>query len=111
MVKPTDFAYRVSQCLATYLPGVRGLSPNTVLSYRDMFKLLIEFFTTQRATPPDKIRLQDLTRPTIEHFLDWLETDRHCHVSTRNVRLAAVHAFAQYLQREQPEFMHEAQQL
>ena len=111
MTKPTDFAYRMSQYLTTYLPGVRGLRANTVLSYRDMFKLLIEFFDVQRATLPDNIRLRDLTRPAIEHYLEWLEVERHCSVTTRNVRLAAIHAFAQYLQREQPELMHEAQQL
>ncbi|AEJ40377.1 integrase family protein [Sulfobacillus acidophilus TPY] len=32
-------------------------------------------------------------------------------MSTRNVRLAALYAFVQYLQREQPEFMMQAQQL
>lgn len=111
MTKPTDFAYRMSQYLTTYLPGVRGLRANTVLSYRDMFKLLIEFFDVQQTIPPDKIRLRDLTRPVVEHYLEWLETERHCSVSTRNVRLAAIHAFAQYLQREQPDLMHEAQQL
>jgi len=110
-MKPTDFAYRVSTYLSTYLPGVLGLSTNTVMSYRDMFKLLIEFCEKELHIKADKIMLRDLTRTTIERFLDWLETDRQCSVSTRNIRLAAVHAFARYLQRELPEFMFQSQQL
>ncbi|MCL6442427.1 MAG: site-specific integrase [Alicyclobacillus sp.] len=110
-MKPTDFAYRVSTYLSTYLPGVQGLSTNTVMSYRDMFKLLIEFYEKELDIKADRIMLHDLTRTSIERFLDWLETDRGCSVSTRNVRLAAVHAFARYLQRELPEFMFQSQQL
>jgi integrase/recombinase XerD len=36
-------------------------------------------------------------------FLDWLETERGCGVSTRNLRLTAVHSFFRYAQAESPE--------
>lgn len=36
---------------------------------------------------------------------------RNCSISTRNVRLVAIHAFVRYLQRERPEFMFQSQQL
>ena len=39
-----DFAQRVSAYLGQYLPGQRNLSPNTIASYRDMFKLLVTYF-------------------------------------------------------------------
>lgn len=110
-MKPTDFAYRVSTYLTVYLPRMLGLSTNTVMSYRDMFKLLIEFFEKELHVKADRIALQDLTRASVERFLDWLESDRECSVSTRNVRLAAIHAFARYLQRDMPEFMFQSQQL
>ena len=38
----------------------------------------------------------------ITDFLEWLETDRKCSISTRNQRLAAIHSFFRYLQAEEP---------
>jgi site-specific recombinase XerD len=43
-MKPTDFSYHLSKYLAKYLPGVRGLSVNTIMSYRDTFAVLICFY-------------------------------------------------------------------
>lgn len=39
--KPTDFGYALTNFLTSYLRGVRNLSPNTIRSYRDTFKLLL----------------------------------------------------------------------
>ena len=39
-----DFAYYVTAYLGRYLPGQRNLSPNTIASYRDAFRLLIDYF-------------------------------------------------------------------
>jgi site-specific recombinase XerD len=84
---------------------------NTIMSYRDMFRLLLSFYEIALNIKPEKMRLKDLTRESVEQYLNWLEQERNCSVSTRNVRLAAIHAFARYLQRELPEFMYPAQQL
>lgn len=35
-----DFAYHLSRFLSVYLPGQRNVSENTVLSYKDTFKLI-----------------------------------------------------------------------
>jgi integrase/recombinase XerD len=110
-MKPTDFSYHLSNYLSKYLPGIAGLSMNTIMSYRDMFRLLLAFYENTLNIKPEKMRLQDLTRESVEKYLNWLEQERNCSASTRNVRLAALHAFARYLQRGQPEFMYPAQQL
>jgi site-specific recombinase XerD len=43
------------------------------------------------------LTLEDLTADTIRRFLDHLEQVRHNSVPTRNLRLAAIHSFFQYL--------------
>lgn len=41
----------------------------------------------------DRIRLADIDADLVIRFLDWLEVNRGNSASTRNVRLAAIHAF------------------
>jgi len=110
-MKITDFSYYLSNYLSKYLPGLAGLSMNTIMSYRDMFRLMIEFYEKQMKIKPEKLQLKDLTRINSENFLNWIEYERNCSISTRNVRLSTIHAFARYLQREVPEFMYQSGQL
>lgn len=110
-MKPTDFSYHLSNYLARYLPAMAGLSPNTIYSYRDMFTLLIIFFESVPGISSQKLVLKDFNQKNIEIFLGWLETERKNSVSTRNVRLAAIHAYAGYVGRVCPEMMHEMQKI
>ena len=41
----------------------------------------------------------------IIQYSDWLQTERKCSISTRNQRLAAIHAFFRYLQAQEPEYI------
>lgn len=91
--RPADFSYALSKYLASYLPGVQGVSENTVLSYRDTFSLFLIFCNKNRGIAPEQLSFQQIDRPLIEDFLAWLETNRSCSVSTRNQRLAALRAF------------------
>ena len=42
-MKPTDFAKALSQYLSDYLPGQPNVSPNTIKSYRETFKLFLKY--------------------------------------------------------------------
>ncbi len=110
-MKPTDFAYYLTAFLSKHLPGTLGLSPNTIMSYRDTFHLLLEFYSGHKKRSADKLTLGELNKLMIEEFLEWLEKIRHCKTSTRNVRLAAIHAFCRYLQIEFPDYIYSAQQI
>ena len=44
-------------------------------------------------------------------FLHYLEQDRHNCVATRNIRLAAIHAFFRYVGEQYPEQLDQAQQM
>jgi len=106
-MKPTDYSYHLTNYLGKYLPGILGLRTNTISTYRDMFKLMITFYETVIGIKPEKITLKDFTQCRMEKFLEWLEKQRGNSISTRNVRLAAIHAFAKYLARVHPDVMHE----
>lgn len=110
-MKPTDFAYYLTEFLSKHLPGTVGLSPNTIMSYRDTFSIFLEFCSKHKKTAPEKFSLNNLDRKLIEEYLQWLEKTRNCIASTRNVRLAAFHSFCRYLQMEFPDYIHQAQQI
>jgi len=110
-MKPTDFSKSLTDFLSKYLPGERGLSTNTINSYKVTFILFINFIESQKNISVNRLSLKDITKECIVEFLDWLQTKRHCSDSTRNVRLAAIHSFFNFLQYEVPENINEWQRI
>lgn len=80
----------------SYLPDVKGLSKNTIISYQYAFQLLYEFLYEKEGVAPDKITFDTLTSENISAFLLWLETKRGCSPATRNLRRTAILSFAKY---------------
>ena len=101
-MKPTDFAKYLTDFFSIYLSTQKNVSKNTIRSYRDTFKLLISYCREVKKVPVEKITIDTLSSQCLLDFLQWLETDRKCSISTRNQRLAAIHSFFRYLQREEP---------
>jgi len=69
-MKPTDFAYYLTDYLSKYLPRTVGLCMNTIMSYRNTFSLLLKFCNTKNKLPPEKFTLNHLDKELIEHYLD-----------------------------------------
>ena len=82
----------------TYLPYSRGLSINTINSYKQSFLLLMRFMVEVKNIAASEIKFSDLTYETLLEFFNWLESDRHCKPATRNQRLSALSAFSEYAQ-------------
>lgn len=101
-MKPTDFAKYLTEFLTTYLSGQKNFSKNTILAYRDTFKLLLRYCRDLKNLTPEHITMETLSSELIINFLDWLERERKCSISTRNQRLAAIHSFYRYVQGENP---------
>ena len=110
-MKPTDFSYHLSNYLSKYLPGVTGLSQNTIMSYRDAFSSVIRFFEENLEIKAEKITLTDLNADNLTKYLEWLEKCRGNSTSTRNNRLAELHAFAKYVEHQAPDYMHTMQEI
>jgi len=110
-MKQTNFAKRLTEFLTSYLSGERGFSENTVHSYRDTMLLFLIYMSKVHKKAADRIEINDITQERILGFLQWLEQDRECSISTRNQRLAAIHSFFKYLQYKVPEQLAEWQRI
>lgn len=106
-MKEADFPKHLSYFLSKYLPGQKNASTHTIASYRDTFKLFLIFCEEEKTMRPERIRLSDITKELIISYLDWLEEKRECGISTRNQRLAILHSFFRYVQKESPESLYE----
>ena len=110
-MKPTDLSYHLTKYLSTYLPGIRGLSNNTISSRRDAFALLLCFCRDVKKIPVEKVQIQNISTTLVTDFLDWLEKAHGCCASTRNQRLTSIKAFFKYLQSETLEHLLLCQQI
>ena len=84
------------------LMAQRQASPHTIASYRDTFRLLLNFAHEQCGKSPSSLNLTDLDAPLISAFLDTLEQQRGSAISSRNVRLTAIRSFFRYAAYEEP---------
>ncbi len=101
-MKPTDFAKYLTEFLSVYLAKQKNASKNTIRSYRDTFKILLHYCKEVKSTPVERVTLELLSKEWLIDFLEWLEVERKCSISTRNQRLAALHSFFRYVQAEEP---------
>jgi len=104
-MKPTDIARHITAFFSQYLPGVKNYSSNTILSYRDTFRLLLMHCRDSENIIPEKLKIESLNDKLLLRFLSWLEKERDCSIATRNNRLAALHSFFRYVQSQEPELM------
>lgn len=95
----------IRRFLLEYLVGERNFSPNTQASYRDALSLLLPFAASQANKPIDQLVIQDISPDLTRQFLEHVETKRSCSVSTRNQRLAAVHALSRFIGTRSPEHL------
>lgn len=101
-MKKADLHYYVTSYFRSYLSGQKNLSGNTISGYADAFRLLFKFCEEKKGLGIDRLKISDFDSGLVCGFLDWLETERGCSVSTRNQRLTALHSFFRYLQKQSP---------
>jgi site-specific recombinase XerD len=83
----------VRRFLLEYAVKERNLARNTQRSYRDTLSLLIPFIGNKASHQIDRLKV----------FLLDLEETRGCSITTRNQRLAAIHALARFIGLHSPE--------
>jgi integrase/recombinase XerD len=81
----------------------RNVSQNTIASYRDTFRLLLQFAHKRLGRSPSKLKVQDLDASLVGAFLDDVEHKRASSVRTRNLRLTAIRSFFRFAALEVPE--------
>jgi site-specific recombinase XerD len=80
----------------------RAASPHTISSYRDTFRLLLQFAQKRLGKPPSRLALEEIDAPLIVAFLDEMEKSRGISPRSRNLRLTAIRSFFHYAALEAP---------
>lgn len=106
-----DLSFFVTRFFTHYLANQRNVSGNTICAYRDTFLLFFAFLKEEKGINTNKLQIEKITREYVISFLDWLEETRHNSITTRNQRLAAIHAFFKYLLAENVEYMLQSRQI
>ncbi|GHT32333.1 integrase [Bacteroidia bacterium] len=97
-MKPTDFSKYLTDYLTRYLPVECGVSRNTIQTYSLTFTVFLRYMKEEECIKPERLCMEDITKKRVIDFLNWLERERKCGVSTRNARLATLHSFFRYIQ-------------
>jgi len=82
----------------------RNVSPETIKSYRDAFRLFIKYLEVAHKIKPSAVTVNCLEAEYILGFLDFLEKERQNQPKTINNRLSAICSFLRFLSFEVPEY-------
>ena len=111
MTAGTSLAPLLERFFTQRLMQQRQVSPHTISSYRDTFRLLLKFTQQRLHKPPSGLRFEEIDAPLIVAFLDHLEKHRGLSVRSRNLRLTAIHSFFRYASFEAPAFSAQIQRV
>lgn len=80
----------------------RQVSPHTIGSYRDSFRLLLQFAQQHLGVAPQRLKFEQIDAPLIASYLDDLQAGRGIGAASRNLRLTAIRSFFRYASFEMP---------
>ena len=87
-----------------WLVGQRNISPHTIMSYRDTWRLFLCFVAERRNRPVAKLTVEQITAAEVLAFLQYCEDERRVSIGTRNCRLAALRTFFSFVAAREPLF-------
>ncbi|MBV8397984.1 MAG: site-specific integrase [Acetobacteraceae bacterium] len=102
MKQELSFSALLERFFTQRLMAQRRASPHTIRSYRDTFRLLLQFAAKRLHKRPSALTLSDLEPGLIGSFLDQLENARGNSARSRNLRLTAIRSFFRYAAFEDP---------
>jgi site-specific recombinase XerD len=92
----SNFATLLQEFFVERLMQQRAVSPQTIASYRDTFRLFLQFAQARLRKSPVDLALSDITVDLVLAFLHHLQDDRQNCARTRNARLVAIRSFLKY---------------
>jgi site-specific recombinase XerD len=101
-MKTASFPTLLERFFTERLIGQRQVSSHTISSYRDAFRMLLQFAERHVHMPPSCLALEEIDAPLITAFLDDLERSRKITPRSRNLRLTAIRSFFRYAAYEEP---------
>lgn len=100
------FSHLITNYFICYLQNERGVSPNTIMSYKDGLRQFIEYLCRALNVDADRIHVRSITLDHVLAFLTFIEQELGNSASTRNQRLAGLKTFFKFIAATDPEFMH-----
>ena len=97
-----DLPALLQSFFTTRLMMQRKVSTHTIASYRDTFRLLLQFAQKRLHKAPSQLGLGDLDASLVGAFLEDLEKRRRNGARSRNLRLTAIRSFFRYASLESP---------
>ena len=94
-----------------YLKLQRGLRPNSIKSYADAMRLLLQFAAANGKKRITQLGLDDLDGDLVTQFLNSLGESRGNAAQSRNQRLAALRTFFEYIAQRFPDRLGQAQKV
>src|SRR6266478_6257145 len=102
MRDPANLPSLLQSFFTTRLMTQRKASPHTIASYRDTFRLLLQFAQKRLRRAPSQLELENLDASLVDAFLEDLENRRGNGARSRNLRLTAIRSFFRYASLEAP---------
>lgn len=95
----------IRRFLLEHVVSERNLARNTQRSYRDSLRLLLPAIARRTRKAIDRLAVIDVSADRVRQFLNEVEEKRGCTITTRNQRLAAIHALARFIGIHAPELV------
>ncbi len=83
-IKTSPLFKHTREYFKIYLPNVKKYSPHTVRSYQNSLNMLLDFVKVKNNIPLYKVTFEMINGQTVMEFLDYIENERCCALSTRN---------------------------
>lgn len=111
MTSSTNFPVLLTRFFTQRLIQQRHASPHTICSYRDSFRLLLQYAKKRLGKEPSDLTWEEIDTPLISAFLDDLQQRRGICARSRNLRLTAIRSFFRYVAFELPEQAEQCQSI
>jgi site-specific recombinase XerD len=108
---PPTFPTLLERYFTQRLVQQRQASAHTIASYRDTFRLLLQFVQRRLHQAPSALALENIDAPLVVEFLDELEKTPDVTARTRNLRLTAIRSFFRFVAFEAPAHAAQIQRL
>src|SRR4029077_12469720 len=97
-----SFSVMLQRFFTQRLMQQKKVSPHTLCSYRDTFRLLLRFAKKKLHVTPEQLGIEQIDAPFVTAFLSDLESGRGVSARTRNLRLTAIRSFFRFASYELP---------
>jgi len=93
----------LQEYFTAHLVAQRAMSPATIRTYRDTWRLFLIFLSDKTRVPAHRLDTTHVDEAQVTAFLEHLEHERGNSVATRNLRLAAIKAMMAFQATKAPE--------